>query len=133
MVLPTQDSTIERLEEVFGFEVQTSVREVVTGLRAQVQTVMRVSLDSVTRHSKAHLRKVASPRTRAPAGLAPQPISVAPVWLRRKPRWSARSRGCNASENRFDGGSAPVPGARLPLRTGNSCNLKFNLSGDRRT
>ncbi|MBW3635686.1 MAG: VWA domain-containing protein [Armatimonadetes bacterium] len=40
---------IERLDEVFGAEVQSSVREVVTGLRAEVQTVSGVSLDSVTR------------------------------------------------------------------------------------
>lgn len=40
---------MERLGEVFGSEVQSSIREVVTDLRAQVQTVSGVSLDSVTR------------------------------------------------------------------------------------
>ncbi len=46
---PYHLAQIEQLDEVFGFEVQTSVREVVTGLRADVQVVSGVSLDSVTR------------------------------------------------------------------------------------
>jgi Ca-activated chloride channel family protein len=46
---PYHLAQIEQLEEVFGFEVQTSVREVVTGLRADVQVVSGVRLDSVTR------------------------------------------------------------------------------------
>ena len=40
---------IEHLGEIFGAEVGTSMREVITDLRAQVQTVAGVSLDSVTR------------------------------------------------------------------------------------
>ncbi|HEX8465747.1 MAG TPA: VWA domain-containing protein [Abditibacterium sp.] len=46
---PYHLSQIEQLDEVFGTEVQASVREVVTGLRAEVQVVNGVSLDSVTR------------------------------------------------------------------------------------
>ena len=46
---PYHLSQIEGLEEVFGLEVQSSTREVVTGLRARVQTVEGVSLNSVTR------------------------------------------------------------------------------------
>ena len=38
-----------QLGEVFGGEVQSSIREVITDLKAQVQTVAGVSLDSVTR------------------------------------------------------------------------------------
>ena len=40
---------MEQLGEVFGGEVQSSTREVITDLKAQVQTVAGVSLDSVTR------------------------------------------------------------------------------------
>ena len=40
---------IERLGEIFQLEVGASMREVLTDLRAQVQTVAGVSLDSVTR------------------------------------------------------------------------------------
>lgn len=46
---PYHLSQIEQLDEVFQAEVQTSVREVVTGLRAEVQVVSGVCLDSVTR------------------------------------------------------------------------------------
>lgn len=46
---PYHVSQIEQLSEVFQTEVQTSVREVVIGLRAEVQVVSGVSLDSVTR------------------------------------------------------------------------------------
>ncbi len=46
---PYHLSQIEALEEVFGIEVASSTREVVTGLRARVQTVSGVSLGSVTR------------------------------------------------------------------------------------
>ena len=40
---------MERLGEIFGAEVGSSIREVITDLRAQIQTVAGVSLDSVTR------------------------------------------------------------------------------------
>ena len=40
---------IERLGEIFQLEVGSSMREVITDLRAQIQTVAGVSLDSVTR------------------------------------------------------------------------------------
>jgi Ca-activated chloride channel family protein len=46
---PYHLAQIEQLDEVFGFEVQNSVREVVTGLHAEVQVVSGVRLDSVTR------------------------------------------------------------------------------------
>ena len=46
---PYHLSEIERLGEIFGAEVQSSMREVITDLRAQVQTVAGVTLDSVTR------------------------------------------------------------------------------------
>ncbi len=46
---PYHLSQIEGLEEVFGIEVASSAREVVTGLRARVQTVAGVSLGGVTR------------------------------------------------------------------------------------
>ena len=46
---PYHLSEIERLGEIFGAEVGSSMREVITDLRAQVQTVAGVSLDSVTR------------------------------------------------------------------------------------
>lgn len=59
---------IERLEEVFGLEVQSSTREVITDLQAQVQTVMGVSLDSVTRVYP----------DLAEMSLAPAPSQVAP-------------------------------------------------------
>ena len=40
---------IELLGEIFQLEVGSSMREVITDLRAQIQTVAGVSLDSVTR------------------------------------------------------------------------------------
>ena len=40
---------MEKLGEIFQFEVGSSAREVITDLRAQVQTVAGVALDSVTR------------------------------------------------------------------------------------
>ncbi len=46
---PYHLSEIERLEEVFGMEVQSSTREVVTGLRAHVQTTPGVTLGGATR------------------------------------------------------------------------------------
>ena len=53
---------IEGLGEVLGGEVQSSIREVVTNLRAEVQTVAGVALDGVTRvyPDLAEMKTVAS-------------------------------------------------------------------------
>ncbi len=46
---PYHLAEMERLGEIFQTEVGSSIREVITDLRAQVQTVAGVTLDSVTR------------------------------------------------------------------------------------
>ena len=46
---PYHMEAIERLGEIFQLEVQSSLREVITDLKAQIQTVAGVKLNSVTR------------------------------------------------------------------------------------
>ncbi len=69
---------IEQLDEIFQTEVQNSVREVVTGLRAEVQVVKGVALDSVTRiyPDLAEIAIPIAPPDAPPAAPTAPPLSL---------------------------------------------------------